>query len=394
MPVRRVLNNDQGKTQGENQPDIFSRLGTAAIRGLEAPGETLNTIAQLLGQPKLLQGSPIAERIPAAFGYKPEQLKPKGTLESFGQRALEYIPSTVAFGGGIPNVLATLAGAGAATGAQQLGLSKPYQDVAHLGTELASGRLLNAIPTIAANKNPDTFGGLAGMYGKQKAITEQALESGVKSAPLGEKFNKAYKGLQEAFSTGTDKTRKILTQADRIISNSLNPDGSLDYAKGLVTRQNLDMLLKNAPDKAKDSLFKIRESLNDFLKHNNLANPNYAKSLTKQDRIAEISSLNKQMVNSIQDWTNNLSKGVYSKFLSKPGHSIIGKAGEIGSRFAILAKNDPKLAAEYYTRAIAAAGKRNIPELAGVLTRMEKIADKKAPKATEVKAGKIYRVLS
>ncbi len=394
MPVRRVLNEAKEQQQGANQPGIFPRLGAAALRGLEAPGETLNTLAQWFGQPKLLQGSPIAERVPAAFGYKPEQLRPQGALESFGQRALEYIPSTIATGGGIPNVLSTLAGAGAATGIQQLGLSKPYQDVAHLGTELASGRLLNAIPTIAANKTPDTFGGLSGMYGKQKAVTEQALEAGAKGAPLGEKFNKAYRGLQEAVSVGTDKSKKLLTQADRMISNSLKPDGTLDYAPALMLRQNIGTLAKNATGQAKDALFKTYDSLNDFLKHNNLANPAYAKSLTQQDKIAEINSLNKSMVSAIQDWTNSLSKGVYSKFLSKPGHSTIGKAAEIGSRFAILAKNDPKLASEYYTRAIFAAGKRNVPEIIGILNRMEKIADKKAPKATEVKKGKIYRVLS
>ena len=70
--------------QSPNDPAIFTRLGSAIGRGIEAPGEAINSLAQLVGEPALLQGKPITQRITEGLGYNQQQLQPKSTLEEFG----------------------------------------------------------------------------------------------------------------------------------------------------------------------------------------------------------------------------------------------------------------------------------------------------------------------
>jgi len=393
MPVRRVLSNPN-QQQSPNDPGIFTRLGSAIGRGIEAPGEAINSLAQLVGEPALLQGKPITQRITEGLGYNQQQLQPKSTLEEFGQRALQSIPSTLAFGGGIPGALSTTAGAGVATGAKQLGASPAVQDALHFGTEFGTRGLLNKIPTVAANKQAPIYGGLSDLAGREGAYVENALEKGAKGSKVAPALQDSFNNLAEGIRSGTNKDRQSLNQVDRILSNLINPDGSLDFAPALTARQQIGQLIKTATGKAKSVLTDLYKNINKHLKTDNLTNPEYAKTLSRKDRIIEIDNLQKAAKQGLDEWIQGLPKGQYSKWIGSPIGKTIGKLGDIFTRFAILAKNDPELGARHYWEVTKALTKNNLPEVIGAVNRINKLVEKEIPRAKEIKKGKVYRVLS
>ena len=385
MAIREILESNK------NEPGFATRQGFALGRGLESGGHLFNLLARILGEPQSFQ--PQSEELRQSLGYTPEQLRPQGGFEGILQRSLESAPTAAAFpiGGIGRTALGTVGGATSGQAAESLGLGPLGQTIATLGGELATRGGIRAIPSVT--KEPQKFGGLPQLYKEAESTTKEALASGIKQADVMKFLDEPIKRAEQVYRTGSKATRSALKEVERAIDNGLSK-GKMDFSDALDIRRTIDEISKqkDLSKSAFDIMKHYREEINNFLKYYNPANPKFAKSLTKQDKIHQINQMSKSMNQILEGYT----KGFYSSKIPAPLSKLLAKGQEIVSRAAIIAKNDPKLLGKYYWKAAISAADRDLPAFANSLSNMNKIIENKYPqkKPTSNIPGKgIFEIL-
>jgi len=385
MPVRKAPS-----LQTDNKgPELLERLKFALARGTELPTHAVNYIDRLLQEDPtsahLSRIEPITETMMKEKGYSSEQLQPQSFIENIGQRFLEKTPLAAISG---PQALISSAvGSTAGAGAEQLGVSPGGQTAIDLMADLFTGRQLRKIPTIGKPRHVES-GGLDKIYKDQQAITESSAKTGVQGSIITPFLEKPRKLLSKIYDKGSNATRRDLLEIDRILENAADIHGNSDFMEALKIRREIDSLIPTATNSAKHVLMKTRSGINDFLKRFNPANPEFAKSLTKEDQIYTL----QQMAKSAEDYAKNWATGVYASKIGKPLLKTFAKGAEIISHSAVLLNNDPKLFGKYVYNAAQAAAKNNKSAFINAITRLEKINNREERKSPDIKKGKVYKV--
>lgn len=124
------------KPQQQPEANFLTRTGLSALRGLEAPGQFLSNITELLGEPALIRDPTLSQDIMSKLGVTEQQIRPQSGAEEIFQGGLEKIPTTLALGGGLPQVGLGFLGSAGRYSAQEAGFGPVGQTVAELGTEV------------------------------------------------------------------------------------------------------------------------------------------------------------------------------------------------------------------------------------------------------------------
>jgi hypothetical protein len=322
-------NIDMKKTEG---PGLFSRLGHAAVKGLELPGEFVNQIAMLLGEPSFMKKR-LSQDIQGYLGATPEQLEPQGTVEKYAQRVLTQAP-TAALTGGLGGIARTAASAVPAVAAGEAGAPEWAQDLIQLGTDIGIGVRGGLI------KSPSIKSAQKAAYDTARSLVSDAERPGAQSVIEG--LSKAGRALE----TETDpKTVKLIEHViDTVKKNyspifkprakgfvaGLNPKKAMDLRKSLnrLVSKNNSILEYTKP---------ITEGLNNLLAQYGAENPAFFSSLTRADKLTAARNMTSFLEKSIKSIPVLGSKGKIGDFVGK----IAGNAERIakGLMFSPEARN-------------------------------------------------------
>lgn len=227
------------KTDG---PGLLSRLGVAAVKGLELPGELLNQIGQLLGEPSFMKQR-LSQDIQQAIGGTPEQYEPQGPIEKYAQRVLTQIPTAAVsggfLGGAVPAVVRTAVSAVPAVAAGEAGAPEWAQDLIQLGSDIGlayRGGSLKSPSISKAQKNA---------YETAKSLVSDAERPGAKSVIEG--LAKAGKALETNLEPRIENAMKLAI--DKVKENIVpifkshgRFEPGLNPKKALALRVNLNKL--------------------------------------------------------------------------------------------------------------------------------------------------------
>ena len=278
-PIQQQQDIPQETPQAPQEgPGIGRRLSSALAQGVEAPGQFVNKLNMLLGEPSLFQGPLISEKIQE--GFTPEQFEPQGVVEAFAQKVAKQAPTSAIFG---PAALARgVASAIPATVLGALGAPEWFQDLTQFGVDIGLGV---------------KGGRIFGVKGAQKKVFD-AAESLI---PKGEAPPAAsiIEGLTESgsrLSTKTDKgiVEKVGHIADTVRENfkrmfkgeDVTLTNKMEPRKAMALRRSINV------DITKDkNIFEfvkpIQDGINKFFSQYSATNPAFFDALSKGDRLTE-----------------------------------------------------------------------------------------------------------
>ncbi len=336
-------------------PGIVGRLGLATVKGFEAPGHALDALLQLIGEPKLQQGS-LSEDIRQKLGYQPEQVLPQSIPESYAHRFLGQAPSAVAFGP-LESLKGLALGSGAATGLEAAGAPEWAQDIAQIGTQLGHGR-------ISGQVKPLTLGGRQKeAYGVVNKLVPEGAKS--KSSAVVDGINKARQALStESNEKITSKINHAISTIENNLEQFQGKSGSyLDPKKALDLRRKLYRNVKNLPHDAKEYSKILTDSLNNFFADYSAQNPKFYEALNKADKYTQLKHMNSYLADALGEGSSLLVKGIpgASQISKKLVQNVVGNTIGEGEKFIRRIGTSP-LAREHYFDAFKAV--TNNPPLA------------------------------
>lgn len=263
---------------------VLGRLGVAGARGLEAPGRFVDTILELLGEPKLAKGS-IEEDLARYLGAtSPEQLEAQSLLESYAQRFLGSAPTAALFGPGA--IASTALGSGTAIGLKALGAPEAIQDVGDLITQLG-------------------LGAAQGKFLTPGKAQKKAYDLATASVPEGLKTSArpiidTMKNVEQSLATEVDKSivekiNGIMETIDKnIFKKTINPN----TAKNL--RTSINQFRNKLPEDARHYADALKNGINDFFTVYGAENPTFYKHLSTADKLTAMRNMESYIGNFIE----------------------------------------------------------------------------------------------
>ncbi len=350
---------DQQQNEG---PGLLGRLGYAVGKGFEAPGNAIDALLQLLGEPKASKGS-FVEDIAKKAGYSPNQFEPQSTLESYGQRFLKQAPVSAAFG---PASLASTAlGTGVATGAEALGAPEYVQDIAQLGTEIAAGALSGKIPTL----------GKAQKTAYTAAKSEVPKGARYESSPISNAINITNEKLATEVSP---KIEKKVTHAIEKIENNIRYAGKGKESISPIAAMDLRRkLYDNVEGMPYEYTKELTSGINDFFASYAADNPKFYDLLKKADKYTELKNMQPLIEKAIDKlplpfvdkipWARDVFKGAFK----------VGTLGTVSESEKVLRRiYKSPLAREHYFDVVKSVSNpslfvRNLNELGQIIAEEE-----------------------
>lgn len=315
-----------------SDPGLFTRTGLAALRGLTSPSDLVNAINEAVYGQKLAVSPAKQLYSGLSEGYTPEQLEPQSFPERVLQKTAESVPLAGLLGGA-PAALTSTIGSAAGATAGQLGLSPILQDLAQIGTELGTGRLLGKLPTIA---------------GKQKKFEELAkgaVKAGEVHPIAGIKT--ALNEISNKLSTETnDKIVKRVSHAADILEKNI-ASGLADPNQIRTLRKNLYQTRKTFPKPYQHYIDNLTKGINKNFALNIAENPDFFNNLSKADRFTEL----KHMKSYIEDFADKIGDliptAIGGKFGKKALNLIFGKTLGGSEKFFRNLINNPTARSHY-----------------------------------------------
>lgn len=353
------------ETPIEQLKRVGTSTGIGALKNLESLfGLPVNLLSYITGKPTseagYMGGQPeaITDILKQQHGLTPEYLEPRGTQESFIQKFGSLAPFAAL--GGLPALGRTAAGSAIATGAKQLGLPEPVQDIAQLGTELGLGLRAGRIPTAT---------------GRQKIEHELALKAIPKEAQIAAPhIQEAVKGVETALGTETsEKVSSKINHALRIIKDNIMRD-KIKPAAAMELRKNLYELGSELPrSKAATYIQPLTKGINDFFATYAAENPTFYKHLKARDKLTELKNMGSYLAEFVDKF--ELAKLPGGKIVASVAKTILSPTEKI---FRGLYSNPE--ARKLYFDAVTAAATQNPPLVAKNLMNLQEELPKELPK--------------
>lgn len=263
-------------------------------------GNLLRKLAEVSPSPKEIKSLP--EQY-AEQSYGKEYLEPRNAIESGIQRFAGQAPAA-ALTGGVGQLPYTALGAGAAAGAQALGLPEWAQDVSQIATEVGAGYGVNRF-------GPDRL--KSGKYPSVREVRSQAYDKMRKSGgkyPTEDpaRIEQAFSQVGDALSNEVDGTiEKSVRSAmermnDKIFVGKVSP-------QDLFTQRNnlYDLANKLPEDKVKQYIYPLTQSVNDLIKDYSVKNPSFFFNMDKGDRLKTLEMVQPELTKAATDLMKAIS---------------------------------------------------------------------------------------
>jgi hypothetical protein len=357
--------------------NVLGRELYHGVKGtLDLPFNAYNLLG-LLGAPHATTPS---EYIQNKFGYTEKQFEGKSALERLLHRLTEWGPAAAVSG---PAALArTGLGSLVATAAGEIGAPEALQDVLHMGTELAAGRVnpktLERAPEIVKKIFSGIPTGESALRTAQKELesiktppTEFARPvheaiSDIKSELLKEPNQNVKSVMEDIITTITDnfksrsKNLKTMSGKSKIVPKHLKK--LLDFQDARKLRENIysmsENLIKNREIDIRQSekyITPLTKSINKFIFDFESKYPKFTTALNTRDRLTEM----KYMGSYISDFAEKLGPNKLTKVLTMVPRAILYPLGEGEKVLYNMAVNP--IARQHYAK-VAIAAMNNNPD--------------------------------